>query len=304
MSFDALRAALRGVAPVPIAPFAADGSLDEAGLARNLQAMLDSGISLLIPNGGTGEFQALTPAEAQRVTEIACTAAAGRARVVAGVGFDQASAIAAGRHAYSCGANGIMIHYPTHPYLSNQGVYDYLAGIAGALPDLGVVLYLKGPLPTVDLLGRLCQAHPNVVAIKWGMSDVALFATAREALRQQAPDVVWSCGIAERWAPFFFLAGAEGFTSGIANFAPQLSLDLLRALREQDWPAAMALRSKLNAFEDLRARHNNANNISAIKYAMNLLGMAAGGVRPPISALNEADQAEARSILNSWGLLG
>lgn len=304
MSLEALRLALRGVAPIPITPFTADGRLDEAGYARNLERMLAGGIRLIIPNGGTSEFQALTPAEAARITELACRVAAGPAHVVVGAGFDQASAIAAGRHAQACGASGIMVHYPTHPYLSNQGVYDYLAAIAGALPGLGIVLYIKGPLPSPDLLARLCQSHSNVVGVKWAMPDVNAFANTVAALRPQLPGLVWSCGLAERYAPFFYLAGAEGFTSGIANFTPELALALLAALQKGDWPAAMALRQKLAAFEELRARHNNANNISAVKYAMDLLGLAGGSVRPPISDLSEPDRAEARRILQDWGLLG
>ena len=34
-----------------------------------------------------------------------------------------------------------------------------------------------------------------------------------------ANPVVWICGTAETWAPFFFVVGAERFTYGLANVA-------------------------------------------------------------------------------------
>ncbi len=37
----------------------------------------------------------------------------------------------------------IMIHQPVHPYQAAEGWVDYHAAIADAVPDLGVVLYIR-----------------------------------------------------------------------------------------------------------------------------------------------------------------
>ena len=66
---------------------------------------MDAGITVITPNGNTGEFYALTEAETRQATETAVKAAhgeaarGGRAHVLVGVGYDTASAAAAARHA-------------------------------------------------------------------------------------------------------------------------------------------------------------------------------------------------------------
>jgi 4-hydroxy-tetrahydrodipicolinate synthase len=55
--------------------------------------------------------------------------------------------------------------------------------------------------------------------------------------------------------------------------------------------------------EQLRARHGDANNVSALKEALSQLGLADRRVRPPISDLPAPEQAEVADILKSWGLV-
>jgi 4-hydroxy-tetrahydrodipicolinate synthase len=108
---------------------------------------------------------------------------------------------------------------------------------------------------------------------------------------------VWSCGLAESWAPYFWLSGARGFTSGLATVAPKESLALLDRLRKGDFAEAMAVWQRLRPFEDLRARYNNALNVSVVKEALAQLGLCRPDVRSPISVLSEAERAEVGRIL-------
>src|SRR5499433_2647242 len=96
---DQLRAALATVAAIPVTPFGPGGEVDWDAHARVIRRMVDAGVRLITPNGNTGEFYALTAAEARRATESAVAAAgsaAGQpADVLAGVGHDLPSAIEA-----------------------------------------------------------------------------------------------------------------------------------------------------------------------------------------------------------------
>src|SRR5262249_3463727 len=148
-SADQLRSALATVAAVPVTPFGPDGQVDWEVHDRVIRRMVDAGVRLVTPNGNTGEFYALTAGEARRATESA-VAAAGRAAgqpaaVLAGVGHDLPGAIEAGRHAQDNGGRMIMVHQPVGPYLSAAGWLEYHRTIAGALPGLGVVLYIRDP---------------------------------------------------------------------------------------------------------------------------------------------------------------
>src|SRR6266699_2236813 len=98
MRFDSvtaeqLRKALATVVVVPVTPFSQNGGADWDTYARMARRLVDGGIAVITPNGNTGEFYALNPAEARRAAESAITAADRRAEVLAGVGHDCATAI-------------------------------------------------------------------------------------------------------------------------------------------------------------------------------------------------------------------
>jgi 4-hydroxy-tetrahydrodipicolinate synthase len=59
----------------------------------------------------------------------------------------------------------------------------------------------------------------------------------------------------------------------------------------------------MKPFEDLRARRDNANNVSVVKEALAQLGICARTVRPPISELADGERAEVAAILAAWDLV-
>src|SRR5262249_20462140 len=139
---DQLRAALATVAAIPVTPFGPGGEVDWDAHARVIRRMVDAGVRLITPNGNTGEFYALTTAEARRATESAVAVAGGgdarhRADVLAGVGHDLPGAIEAARHACDNGVRMIMVHQPVGPYMFAAGWPEYHPPLARALPDLG-----------------------------------------------------------------------------------------------------------------------------------------------------------------------
>jgi 4-hydroxy-tetrahydrodipicolinate synthase len=304
-SADQLRSALATVAAVPVTPFGPDGQVDWEAHDRVIRRMVDAGVRLVTPNGNTGEFYALTAAEARRATEsaVAATAGSGAGRpadVLAGVGHDLPSAIEAGRHAQDNGARMIMVHQPVGPYLSAAGWLEYHRAIAGALPGLGVVLYIRDPrigARHIRLLGDLC---PNVIAVKYGIRDPVQFASvARDAGLDR---FTWLAGLAELTAPACWTAGARGFTSGLVNVAPALSLSMVESLRGGDMAGAMKAWEDCRAFEELRAADSSADNVSVVKEALAQLGLCRPDVRPPSHRVPEEVRTQITEILESWGL--
>ncbi len=305
MSLDAataesLRTALKTVVVVPVTPFDADGKPDTDSYAHLATRLLDGGITVLTPNGNTGEFYALNQAEARLVVETAAKAAQGRAELLAGVGHDIATATDAARHAADNGARMIMIHQPVHPYMSVEGWVDYHAAIATAVPDLGVVLYVRAERITGAHIAELADRAPNVLGIKYGLRDASRFAqVARDAGIDR---FAWLAGAAELTAPSFWASGARGFTSGLANVSPRLALDMLEALRAGDFGAAMKAWELARRFEELRLADSSADNVSVVKEALAQLGLCGRDVRPPSRLLPANIREEISGILGSWSL--
>jgi 4-hydroxy-tetrahydrodipicolinate synthase len=297
--FTAQRDALADVVAIPVTPFTADDTLDTAAHRALLNRLLTGGIHTLTPNGNTGEFYALTPQERMAITELTCDEAAGRASVLAGVGLDLPTAIASAEQARAAGAQMVMVHQPVHPYVSQDGWVDYHRAIADAMPELGVIPYVRNPQLSGQLLARLGELCPNVIGVKYAVPDATRFAAfARDAGLER---FVWIAGLAELYAPSYFAVGATGFTSGLANVAPSLSLELLADLRAGDWPAAMKLWERIRPFEDLRAAQQSADNVTVVKEALAALGLCRRDIRPPSHELPQEQRALVADLISGWG---
>jgi 4-hydroxy-tetrahydrodipicolinate synthase len=298
-TFDQLRTALRTPVVVPVTPFAEDGSPDLGTYAKLIERLVDGGITVITPNGNTGEFYALTQAEARDALEAAAKAA-GKTTILAGVGHDIATATEAAKHAQAHGASMIMIHQPVHPYVSTDGWIDYHAQIANQVPDLGVVLYIRNERITGEHIKRLADNSKNIVGVKYGVPDPIKFAkVARDAGLDR---FTWLAGAAELTAPMFWTAGARGFTSGLANVTTSIPLNMFKSLADNDQETAMEEWTKARRFEELRAAEASADNVAVVKEALAQLGLCRRDVRPPSRLLPEAIRNEIAGILESWGL--
>jgi len=287
---------LETVVGVPPTPFHGDGGVDEAGFARILQHAVDGGLTALTIAGNTGEFGALSPDEIRRLVDVAVETVSGRAVVLVGVGGDLVTARRVASHVASRGAFGIMVHEPAGPHRTRDGWLRYHVELAAAVPDLPVVPYLRDPDVGSADLDALVSAARNVVAVKYAVADPVRLAD----LVTRGPDVLWICGLAEAWAPFFWPAGATAFTSGLALIEPRLSLELLDHLRAGNPGRALATWSQIRPFEALRARDQGRANVAAIKEALAQRLGVGRTVRPPLSGLGPEEQAEVGRILAAW----
>src|SRR5262249_4195376 len=147
-----------------------------------------------------------------------------------------------------------------HPYLSDAGFRDYFRALADAVP-LPLLAYKKGLVPSDGLLAELASGG-RLVGVKYAVNDLDAFLRFAEANRAGAG---LYCGTAERFAPFFMLAGAAGYTSGAGNLCPRLTLALHAALAARRYDEALRLLRPLRPVEDFRARDGESYNISAIK---------------------------------------
>ncbi|WP_222853847.1 dihydrodipicolinate synthase family protein [Fodinicola acaciae] len=298
MDAESLKAALSTVVAIPVTPYDADGWLDAGAYAALLERLIVGGITVVTPNGNTSEFYALSRAEARLATEITVKTVSSRAKVLVGVGHDVPTAVDAAQHARDSGAELIMIHQPVHPHVSLTGWVDYHAAIAGAVPEIGVVLYVRNARIGGQQLKELGDRCQNVVGIKYAVPDPVRFAaTIADA---GADRFAWIAGLAEPYAPSAFAAGATGFTSGLANVAPHVSLRMLHALRGNDFATAREVWRLIRRFEELRAASESANNVSIVKEALAQLGLCRRDVRAPSTTPSEKDAAAVTEILKTW----
>lgn len=292
-----IAARLETVVGIPVVPYAPDGGVDLALTGKLTDRLISSGLGAITPNGNTGEFYALSPRERADVARTVVDAAGDRAVVIVGVGLDLATARAEALQAAELGAHAIMVHQPVLPYMSRRGWVEYTAAVADAVPRLAVLPYVSSPVIRGTDIAALTRAAPNVVGIKYSVPDPVAFA---ETVQDTDTDLLWIAGLAESYAPSAWQAGARAFTSGLVNVAPEISFELLDALRQDDAARAAAVWRRIRRFEQLRARDRSADNVSVVKEAMHQLGLCDRSVRPPSTTLPDADRADVAHILEGW----
>lgn len=297
MAIDRVRRALYGISGVHITPYAGDGSVDAAMLKRVVDRIVAAGVHNVVSAGNTAEFFALTPEEVAKVHDAAVAAAAGRSIVTAAVGRSLIEAVDMAKRAGRIGADAVMVHHPLDPFAAPSAQAEYFAAVADASP-VPVVAYVRSDAIGPAALARLAR-HANIAGVKFATTNLMQFAECVRAAEGAA--AVWVCGLAEGWAAPFYALGGRGFTSGLVNVMPELSLAIHAALEAGDYARARALVNEVVAFETMRAKHNNGANVTVVKEAMKLIGFDVGTVRRPgLVALDDADRAALRTIVAGW----
>jgi 4-hydroxy-tetrahydrodipicolinate synthase len=301
MTYKSTKSGLEDVAFTLATPFSEDGERvlhDE--LAEHVRWLKDAGASLFLPCGNTGEYYSLTQEERVAVVETVVEAADEDDTVIGGAGGSTKTAMELIDAYDRVGVDGVMVMSLSHTYIHQDGAVDYYRRLTEST-DLPLILYKRGPSLSDDALIELSTVE-NVVGVKYAVNDIAGFS---RVVSESEGDVTWVNGIAERFAPAFDVEGAVGFTTGIGNALPAETLALFDALEAGEMDRAKEIRDALRPLEDLRAEAgpdnipDAANNVPAVKHAMDLVGLYGGPIREPLVGLSEADAARVEEYVES-----
>ncbi len=292
-----LRSKLHGVIAFPVTPFQKDLSLDLEGLRRNVQFLMKHPFSALVAAGGTGEVYSLTPAEHKAVVETTVAEVAGRIPVIVGVGFGAQLAIELTRQSEAAGADGILMLPPYYVNAHDDGLLEYYASIAAAT-QLGCLIYSRDWVALSSaMVERLAAKIPNLVALKDGQGDIR----ALQRIRARVGDKLeWIGGIGDDLVPGYYALGIRCYTSSISNIAPLLSLQLHDRATALDSPSVSRLmQNYVIPLYNIRQR-KRGYEVSVMKAAMQILGMPAGPVRPPLPPIRPEEENELRSLMERY----
>jgi dihydrodipicolinate synthase/N-acetylneuraminate lyase len=99
--------------------------------------------------------------------------------------------------------------------------------------------------------------------------------------------------------PYYYLAGAVGFTTGMANLTLPLSIKLHTAAIRRRWKEAMALRDEFEALTAMRQELGTP----MVKAGLEMMGLAGGPVRATGAMLDRKDRARVRKLLKTKELI-
>jgi 5-dehydro-4-deoxyglucarate dehydratase len=292
-----LRERIRGVLGFPVTPFRQDLSLDLDALARNVDEMARHPFCALVAAGGTGELYSLTPVEVEEVVRVSVEAAAGRMPVVAGTGFNGPLGADIARRAEKAGAEIILALPPYYNNAPFEGVIDYYRQI-GAATGLPLMVYSRDwAVFTPGMVARMAEHVPSLTFWKDGQGDARKYQRIMQSVGDR---LAWLGGLGDDCVPAYFAVGVQAYTSSISNIAPRLSLELAEAGMARDFVRLDELMKRyVHPLYALRERVKGYE-VSAMKAAMEILGMPAGPVRPPLCNCAEKDIADLRLLMEVY----
>src|SRR5262245_18211375 len=286
------RSKLRTVHLVPLTAFDASGKLALDVQARHTAKMYSAGMRVFLPAAGTSEYHSLSADEIVALVKVTREASGPDAQIFAPLGLQVQHAIDVGLRSLEAGATGVMFMPFAHPYLCNAGARDYYRQVIDRL-RCPTLIYKKSPIPSDQLLLELA-GDPHVVGVKYAENNLHDF---RRTVLEDRGRIEWLCGSAERFAPYYMLAGATGFTTGAGNVCPHLALAMHAALAAGEYGEAMCWQKQILPIEDFRAREGDSYNVSMLKHALRRLGSDFGAPRPPLRQLTAAERGAIDDLL-------
>jgi 5-dehydro-4-deoxyglucarate dehydratase len=287
-----------GLLSFPVTHFDAAMRFDEAPYRRHCDWLLQHDVAGLFAAGGTGEFFSLTPGEVVQVVAAAVAETAGRAPVIAGCGYGTAIAVEIAQGAERVGADGLLLLPPYLMVPGQEGLAAHIEAVCRST-TMGVIVYNRdNAILNEDTLARLCDRNPNLVGFKDGVGDIELMMRVYCKLGDRLT-YIGGLPTAETFAPAYLEMGVTTYSSAIFNFMPEWALGFYQAVRARD---AAAVRRELNAFVlpyiALRNR-GSGYAVSIVKAGCDLVGRPAGPLRPPLTALKDAELAELAALIES-----
>ncbi len=294
---NSLISGLRGVCGFPVTPFRSDLSLDLAALEHNVDRMASHPFCALVAAGGTGEVYSMSADESEQVVATTVRAVNGRMPVVAGTGFNAAIGADLAGRAEKAGAQCILVLPPYYVGAPEEGLFAYYEAI-GRATSLPLMVYSRGwAMFSPDMVARLADRVPTLAAWKDGQGNMRQY---QRIMQQNGDRLTWFGGLGDDCVPGYFAIGVQAYTSSISNISPKLSLLLAEAGMKRDFPRLNKLMERyVHPLYALRERCKGYE-VAVMKQAMEMLGITAGPVRPPLANCRPADISELRAVVERY----
>jgi 4-hydroxy-tetrahydrodipicolinate synthase len=284
-----------GVLPAVITPFRRNLAmdLDLAGLASNLEFLIENGVHGVVPCGSTVESATLSFEEHETVIEKTIDVVNGRVPVIAGTGSNNtAEAVRFTKAAKDLGADGVLVISPYYNKPNRSGLVKHYTILADL--DIPVIMYnvpgRTGQNLPPDLVIELAR-HPGIVGVKEASGDIGQISRIIEGTLDEDFQVI--SGDDNLTFPILALGG-NGVISVAANVEPGRMVAMFEAFCEGDFETALDLHYELSPL--FRSMFIDTNPIP-VKKAVELRGMAAGPVRLPLDELDAEKTARLREVL-------
>ena len=293
---------LRGVIVPLITPFNDDLSVDFAGLATLVDYFIEEvGCDGLVPCGTTGESPTLSHEEHVEVIRAVVRQSKGRVPIIASAGSNSTKeAVHLTAMAAEVGADATLQVGPYYNKPTQEGLYGHFATVAAAARLPLIIYNIPGRTSRniePQTIARLWADVPNVVGLKDCSNDLHQTMTIYRSTDPETFKIY--CG--EDIMTFSLLChGGSGAIAAVAHVVGRE----VRAMCEAVWAGRLAEARELHyRTMDVVDALFVEPNPTAVKQALEWLGLPAGPLRPPLERLTEPGQRVLRAAMEAGGWL-
>ena len=293
-------ALFKGAGVALITPFHEDGRVNYEKLTEILEEQIAEGTDAIVAVGTTGEAATLTEDEHIEVVAHTVKVVNHRIPVIAGTGSNcTATAIDLSQRAEKAGADGLLLVTPYYNKATQKGLYAHYKAIADAV-SIPCILYnvpgRTGMKIEPKTMADLYYNVKNIVGVKEATGDVG--GTA-ELMRLVDEDFLLYSGEDGIIVPLLSIGGS-GVISVLSNVAPKETAEICKKWFAGDVKGAWEEQKR--ALPLIHSLFMEVNPIP-VKAGMNLQGKAVGGLRLPLTEMEEAHQEVLKEEMRRYGIL-
>lgn len=277
--------------------------IDEPGMRRQVEYVIQGGLHGILAFGSNGEFYQLEEDEMERGLKIIVNQTAGRIPIYFGIGaINTKKCVRLAQMAVKNGAVGVSVLQPMFVKPTERELFLHFKTIADAVPDIPVLLYNNpgrtGYGLSADLVEKLAHEVPNIVGVKDSSGDLTI---TEEYIRRNR-DVEFKVFGGKDTLLFASLCvGGVGGVCTAGNFMPKLITDVYNKYVDGDFDGAKEAQFTINP---VRLSMDAASFPVAAKDMAHLQGRNVGKPYTPGLLTEEGPVLEnIRTCMDQAGLL-
>lgn len=293
---------LKGTYTAMITPMKKNGAVDYEGFRKHIKNQLKAGIDGLVPLCTTSETPTLDEDEEDKMLDIIMAERAAYKKatgknipIIVGTGSNNTrDAVRYTQRAKEAGADAALVVTPYYNKPSQEGIYRHFAAVSKV--GLPILVYnIQGRTGTniaTDTLARIADL-PNIIGVKEASGNINQMMDVLAKVKSKHPNFAVLSGDDGLTLPLLSLGG-DGVVSVVSNLAPKEVKAMVDAGLKGKFDEARKAHFRLlpifkAAFVD--------GNPTSIKYAMNVKGLPAGGVRAPLVEVTAAAKKVIKAAL-------
>ncbi len=293
-------AVFKGAGVALVTPMRDNGDVNFDKMQELVDWQIEEGTDAVIVCGTTGEASTLSHEEHLECVKACVDFAKKRVPVIAGTGSNSTeTAIHLSREAVKRGADALLVVSPYYNKATQNGLKGHFTAIAKSV-DAPIILYnIQGrtgvniaPATTVSLVKEV----DNIVGVKEASGDIS--GIARLMALSDGELELYS-GNDNQTVPILSVGGI-GVISVISNILPKETHDMVESYLSGD--VKEGARLQLHYLPLMEALGLEVNPIP-VKMALNKMGKNVGGLRMPLTEMEESTTAQLVAEMKKCGIL-